>query len=88
VKTLGVASEGHSYYDENPVKKIKPGSVDLVLNLSASPFFTHKMELRRFVTREVVKYLKAPLVYVNMVGAQDELIFDGGSFALDHKGKF
>jgi NAD+ synthase (glutamine-hydrolysing) len=74
-------------YDENPIKKIRPGTVDLVLNLSASPYFDKKMARRLVVTRATAKYLRAPIVYVNRVGAQDELIFDGGSFALDKAGK-
>ncbi len=76
-----------SFYDENPLRRIRPGSVDLVLNLSASPFFQNKWQHRLEVTRQTVRYFKAPIVYVNLVGAQDELIFDGGSFALNKKGE-
>lgn len=81
------SGETRSLYEVNPIKKIKPGSVDLVLNLSASPFHQGKMKARLHTARATVKYLKAPLVYVNMVGGQDELIFDGGSFALNGKGE-
>lgn len=77
----------YSRYGDNPIKKIKKGKVDLVLNMSASPFTETKFADRRFVTGETVKHLGVPLVYVNMVGAQDELIFDGGSFALNAKRK-
>lgn len=77
----------YSSYEENPIKKLKPGSFDLVINLSASPFTHSKFDDRRRVTLETVKHLRCPLIYVNMVGAQDELIFDGGSFALDEKKK-
>lgn len=76
-----------SNYDVNPLKNFKRGQVDLVLNLSASPFHSEKIKLREHVVRQTAKYLKSPMVYVNMVGAQDELIFDGGSFAVDEKGK-
>lgn len=75
-----------SLYDVNPIKKIKPGSIDLIFNLSASPYHQNKMQERLHVARLTAKYLKSPLVYVNMVGGQDELIFDGGSFALDRRG--
>jgi NAD+ synthase (glutamine-hydrolysing) len=61
--------------------------VDLILNLSASPFTHTKWKNRRLVAGNCVKRFKCPMVYVNMVGAQDELIFDGGSFALDARGK-
>lgn len=77
----------YSTYGRNPVKEVKPRAVDLVVNLSASPFTQTKFKNRRFVTSATAKYLKAPLIYVNMVGAQDELIFDGGSFATDAAGK-
>jgi NAD+ synthase (glutamine-hydrolysing) len=76
-----------STYGRNPLKAIKRGSVDLVVNLSASPFTHSKFESRRFVTKTTVKHFGVPLLYVNMVGAQDELVFDGGSFAMDKKGK-
>lgn len=76
-----------SHYKSNPLKKVKPGSVDLILNLSASPYFTEKMKNRISVTRQTAKYVRAPMIYVNMVGGQDELIFDGGSFAINKQGK-
>jgi NAD+ synthase (glutamine-hydrolysing) len=60
--------------------------MDLVVNLSASPYTHTKMANRRIVTKNTAKYFNSPMVYVNMVGAQDELVFDGGSFALDKKG--
>jgi len=77
----------YSRYGDNPIKKVKRGSVDLVLNMSASPYTESKFADRRFVVGETVKHLAVPLVYVNMVGAQDELIFDGGSFAMNEKRK-
>lgn len=76
-----------STYGRNPLEDVKANSVDLILNLSASPFTHTKWKNRRIVTGNCVKRFKCPMVYVNMVGAQDELIFDGGSFALDKKGK-
>lgn len=77
----------YSTYGKNPLQAVKSGAVDLVVNLSASPFTQSKFANRRAVTSNTVKYFKTPMVYVNLVGAQDELIFDGGSFALDRKGK-
>jgi NAD+ synthase (glutamine-hydrolysing) len=76
-----------SIYPKNPVKDLKPKDVDLVLNLSASPFTKIKRPQRLDVCKRVISHLRAPLVYVNMVGGQDEIVFDGGSFALDKKGK-
>ncbi len=76
-----------STYGRNPLQDVKPRKMDLVVNLSASPYTHSKMKNRQVVTRSTAKYFGAPMVYVNMVGGQDELIFDGGSFALDKKGK-
>ena len=76
-----------SLYPGNPIRKVKSTQVDLILNLSASPFYPGKLKDRQFVVKKTADYLKAPMVYVNMVGAQDELIYDGGSFAIDKKGK-
>lgn len=78
---------GYSRYGENPLSKVKKSAVDLVLNLSASPFTQTKFGNRRLVTKNTAQLFKSPMVYVNLVGAQDELIFDGGSFAIDKKGK-
>jgi NAD+ synthase (glutamine-hydrolysing) len=77
----------YSKYGKNPLQQVKPGSVDLVLNMSASPFTHTKFVNRRRVTRKTAGWFRTPMVYVNLVGAQDELIFDGGSFALDAKGR-
>ncbi len=77
----------YSKYGKNPLKQLKRGSVDLVVNLSASPFTQNKFHSRRLVTKATATHFRAPMVYVNLVGAQDELIFDGGSFALDKTGK-
>lgn len=73
-----------SPYKKNPLTQIKE-KIDLVVNLSASPFTHTKYKNRTYVTEQVVKHFKAPMIYANMVGAQDELIFDGASFALSKK---
>ncbi len=77
----------YSKHGENPLRKVRRGRVDLVVNLSASPYTHTKFTNRRLVTKATARHFRTPLVYVNMVGAQDELIFDGGSFALDRRGQ-
>ena len=72
-------------HEVNPIKNIDPKDCDIIVNLSASPFTMDKKEQRLEMAQKTVKQLKAPLVYVNMVGGQDEIIFDGGSFALNKK---
>ncbi|MCB0413845.1 MAG: NAD+ synthase [Bdellovibrionales bacterium] len=71
-----------SIYGANPLLKISPENVDLVLNLSASPFSDIKWGQRMAVANNVVNRFECPLVYTNMVGAQDELIYDGQSFVM------
>ncbi|MBY0553347.1 NAD+ synthase [bacterium] len=78
--------KGESIYLENPLKKIKKQKVDLVINMSASPFFQGKLKQREYVVQKTAKHFKAPMVYVNLVGAQDEIIYDGQSFLVDKKG--
>lgn len=80
-------NKGVSQYQENPIKKIKGQKVDLVINLSASPWHPRKLSERYHVAGMTAKHFKAPLIYVNMVGGQDEIIYDGRSFALDKNGK-
>jgi len=79
--------KGKSTYLENPLKKMKREKVDLVINMSASPFFSGKLKQREYFVAQTAKYFKAPMIYVNMAGAQDEIIYDGQSFLVDAKGK-
>lgn len=76
-----------SNYKKNPLLEVKPKKLDLVINISASPFTAEKLILRKTIAKQTAKHFSSSLVYVNMVGAQDELIFDGGSFAIDKTGK-
>lgn len=79
--------KGISPYTQNPIADIKSRAVDLVVNLSASPFFAGKAELRNYVVAKTAKHFKAPMVYCNIVGGQDEIVFDGGSFVVNKSGK-
>ena len=65
------------------LKKDKP---DLVINISASPFHVNKLRQRHAALKPQIQFLKKPFVYCNIVGGQDELVFDGGSFCTDAKG--
>lgn len=81
------ASKGRSIYSENPLKNVKKKKIDLIINMSASPYHLGKLKLRESVVKKTAQYLKAPMVYVNLVGAQDEIIYDGASFLVDKKGQ-
>ena len=57
-------------------------ALDLVVNLSASPFNIGKKEKRLARASEISKLLNAPFAYVNRIGAEDEILFDGMSFVM------
>lgn len=78
---------GRSQYLENPIRKLKTSGIDLVLNLSASPYFPGKIETRKELVKKTAKKMKAPMIYCNLVGAQDEIVFDGASFAMSSSGR-
>ena len=62
------------------------GPPDLLLNLSASPFHIGKETLRQRIFTNICQRHHVPLIYVNQVGGQDSLVFDGGSRCLDRRG--
>ena len=66
-------------YAANPIDELAALGVDLFVNLSASPYATGKPAERRGLIRESCREHGVPFVYVNQVGANTELIFDGGS---------
>lgn len=66
----------------DPVGELQALRPDLLLNLSASPFAQGKAQLRRRLAAAAAARLGCPVVYVNQVGGNDELVFDGGSFVV------
>ncbi len=78
--------EGRGIHKENPISDLKNKKIDILLNFSASPFTFKKQELRNKVSNFAAKYLKVPLIYVNQIGANDNLIFDGNSFIINERG--
>ena len=63
------------------------GGARLIINISASPYHANKIEEREGELRKRAKENHVFIFYCNLVGAQDELVFDGGSLAFDNKGK-
>ena len=62
-------------------------SPDVLINLSASPYDINKLESRRKLLARRAREANAFVVYVNLIGGQDEIVFDGGSCAVDQKGR-
>lgn len=74
-------------YVFKPLQQIKKAKADCVINISASPFYAGVQAQRDHLLARQSKKYKLPIIYVNQVGAQDDLIFDGASMAFDKSGK-
>lgn len=79
-------NEGMTHYRQNPLQQLLSLRPDLVLNLSASPYHMGKEEQRAVVFQRAAQTIQAPLLFCNQVGANDGLIFDGGSFLMGPDG--
>ena len=73
-------------WDEGFIELQKENNLDLLVNLSASPFTISKKKERGHVFTKVSEKLNIPLIYVNQIGGQDELVFDGSSTVVNKKG--
>lgn len=74
-------------YTFSPMEELMKQKPELIVNIAASPFSYDSKERRMAVFTGNVKRFGLPVVYVNQVGANTDLIFDGGSMALDEKGE-
>jgi NAD+ synthase (glutamine-hydrolysing) len=75
-------------WDKNGPLKFQSGSgVELVFTVNASPFHAGKIREREALIRSQAKTYHTAIVYINLVGGQDELVFDGQSMIVDAKGK-
>ena len=74
-------------WEPAPARLAAEAGAKLLLNLNASPFHRGKQEERRALLAERVRESGLPIVYVNLLGGQDELVFDGGSMAMDARGE-
>jgi NAD+ synthase (glutamine-hydrolysing) len=74
-------------WEPEPAQLAKSAGAEMFVVLNASPFELHKQRNREDIVRRCVRDLGLPVVYVNMLGGQDELVFDGNSFVMDGTGK-
>src|SRR5580765_5628522 len=74
-------------YGFDPVDALVRAGGNFVLNISASPFWLRKRELRRDMLATIARTDKVPVVMVNQVGGRNSLLFDGSSLVLDREGK-
>lgn len=78
---------GKRHYSCNPISDLAEEGVDLIFNLSASPYTVGKQNLREEMLRHVALRYQKAVIYVNQVGGNDDLIFDGYSVALNRSGE-
>ncbi len=83
---IGVAICEDIWFSEGPVKQSKDAGAELILSLNASPFCIDKAEIRKKIVQDRAQEVNLPLVYAHNVGAHDELVFDGGSMAVNANG--
>ena len=73
-------------YERDPMKQLAEKGVSLLINIAASPFHVDKQRQRVSLMRDHAIGCAAPFVFVNQVGGNDELVFDGASLVIDAKG--
>ncbi len=70
-------------YPVDPVAGMIEEGADIIINISASPFYAGKIELKRDMLANIAKKYGVPVLYVNQVGGNDSVLFDGASMAFD-----
>jgi len=74
-------------YGVDPVEDLIGAGGKILLNISASPFYLHKRELRQDMLSAIARHYRVPVAMVNQVGGNDSLVFDGSSLALGPDGQ-
>ncbi|MGO9873318.1 MAG: NAD+ synthase [Acidimicrobiia bacterium] len=74
-------------WEPGPVVAMAAGGADIVVNINASPYFAGRLPERETMLAGRAAQVSVPIVYVNLVGGQDELVFDGASLAFDGRGR-
>ncbi|MCU0274735.1 MAG: NAD+ synthase [Acidimicrobiales bacterium] len=83
---VGVSICEDIWVEGGPVHQLGAGGAELILNINGSPYHRGKMTEREALLRDRAAAAGCPIVYVNLVGGQDELVFDGGSMVVDPAG--
>ena len=74
-------------YERDPVEELIKAKSDLLINISASPYAFGKRAFRRKMLGAIARRYKLPVVFANLIGGNDSLVFDGSSFVIDPSGK-
>ena len=73
-------------WKERAVEASVAAGAQIIININSSPFHAGKVEERYQLVSNKARKLNTPIIYVNQVGGQDELVFDGGSFCVNADG--
>lgn len=84
--TIGVAICEDIWQDGGPVADLATKNIDLLLTINGSPYEEGKTNTRFELAQRRAAEVNAPVIYLNQVGGQDDLVFDGGSFVVDADG--
>ena len=84
---IGISICEDIWIEDGPSSQQVENGASLIININASPYDQNKTDLRKELVVNQAKKLGVPIIYLNMVGGQDELVFDGGSFVIDGKGE-
>lgn len=74
-------------YSRDPVEELARHGAKMLISINASPYHMHKRAQRREIFTATARHFKIPIVYVNQVGGNDQLVFDGSSFAMNAQGE-
>ncbi len=74
-------------WEQDPFQQARDAGADLMININASPYHIHKLEQRQALLKQRSIEGGFPIIYVNLVGGQDELVFDGASMAMSANGE-
>ncbi|MEJ5255583.1 MAG: NAD+ synthase, partial [Acidimicrobiales bacterium] len=84
---VGVSICEDAWAPGGPIAELSRGGAELIVNVNASPYHAGKVRVREQMLASRADEADCPIVYVNLVGGQDELVFDGGSFVVGRDGE-
>lgn len=74
-------------YQRDPVEELVQQGAEMIVSINASPYHMHKRQMRHKIFAAMARRYQLPVAYVNQVGGNDQLVFDGTSFAMSAKGE-
>ena len=80
-------ADAPALYGRNPVEELTGAGGEVLIVINGSPYYMGKRALRREIFAATARRHRVPVIYVNQVGGNDQLVFDGSSFALDREGR-